>query len=434
MPLTPSVGNLTESGPVVASKGRLRGVRVALVGIYFPPELTGIAPYNAALADALIEAGASVHVVTGVPHFPMWKTQPPYDRGIRFEEVAGALRVSRRRHWVPKDASLRGRAVLESTFLAHAAPSVFRSRADVVVAVTPSLAGLGAAQMGRRGRPLGVIVQDFTAGGAAQTGTAGSGVSRLLQRGENAMLRRADRIGVISPDFTQQLTDAGVDPLRVALVPNFTHIDPVHVSAAEARSVLGWETDAFTVVHTGNMGLKQGLHHVIEAARLAERRGDRINWVLVGDGNQRRALQASSRGVASLRFVDPLTEELYPYALAAADVLVLNEGPGVSEFCLPSKLTSYVVASRPILAATQPGSVTYRTIERHGFAHLVPAGDPLELLAGLDELRSRPDLARQLVRSAAAYAAQTSRADASRRYVDFVAELAQPSLITPPHD
>ena len=309
--------------------GRLSGVKVALVGIYFPPEMTGIAPYNAALAHALIDAGASVHVITGVPHFPMWRTQEPYNHGMRFDEVSGRLRVSRRRHWVPREASLSGRAVLEATFMANATPTIVRSRSDVVVAVTPSLSGLAAAQLGRRGRPLGVIVQDFTGDGASQTGTAGARASAAITRIEQRLLRRADSVGVISPDLVGRATDAGVAPSKISLVPNFTHIDPVDVTTKQARSVLGWDQEIFTVVHTGNMGLKQGLHQVVDAARQAEQRGELINWVLVGDGNQRRALEEQARGVASIRFVDPLPEDQYPYALAAADVLLLKDRKSV---------------------------------------------------------------------------------------------------------
>ena len=405
------------------SDGRLAGLEVAIVGIYFPPEMTGIAPYSAAVAHAVLEAGATVHVITGVPHFPMWRTQEPFNRGFRFEEVAGALKIARRRHWVPRKASLSGRAIMEGTFLAHASPSVFRSRADVIVAVTPSLSSLGAAQVGRCGRPLGVVVQDFTGGGASQTGTAGSTVSNAIARLEGRLLRRADQVGVISSEFVEQALEIGIRPDRISLLPNFTHIDPINSTISDARAELGWEPGVFTVVHTGNMGLKQGLHHVIDAARLAEHRGEQIRWVFVGDGNQRGNLEDAAQGLPSIRFIDPLPEDVYPYALAAADVLLLNENPGVKEFCLPSKLTSYVVAGRPIVAATEPGGVTYRTVDRHGFAHLVPAGDPLKLLAGLERIRLDRQLRERLTRAAAEYAPQTSRPDAAERYVKFVEQL-----------
>ncbi len=407
-----------------ASVPSLAGVSVLVVGINFPPEPTGIAPYNGALAQALGAAGADVRVVTGVPHYPMWKTQAPYDHLLRHDETADGLRVSRRRHFVPKQASLRGRALMESSFLAHATPSVLRSKADVIVAVTPSLAGLGAAAAGRRGRPLGVVLQDITGGAAEQTG-AGSRVGGAISSAERRLLVGADRVGVISREFVKPLIDMGVDEDRIAHVPNFTHISPVQATAAEARRRLGWRDDRFMVVHTGNMGAKQGLHHVIDAARMSFDAGDGVQWVFVGDGNQRRLLEQRAAGLDNVTFVDPLCDDDYPYALAAADVLLLHENPGVREFCFPSKLTSYVVGRRPVLAATQSGSVTHRALTRTPFAHLVEPGDVQGLLQGVRTLRANPALGRQLVDAASLYAPETSRELAAERYVSFVGSLVR---------
>jgi len=50
--------------------GDLAGVRVLVASINYPPEVTGIAPYTEAIAQAAAEAGATVRVVTGFPHFP----------------------------------------------------------------------------------------------------------------------------------------------------------------------------------------------------------------------------------------------------------------------------------------------------------------------------------------------------------------------------
>ncbi len=48
----------------------LTGRRITVVGINYAPEPSGIAPYTTALARALSEAGAAVHVITGLPQLP----------------------------------------------------------------------------------------------------------------------------------------------------------------------------------------------------------------------------------------------------------------------------------------------------------------------------------------------------------------------------
>ena len=71
------------------------------------------------------------------------------------------------------------------------------------------------------------------------------------------------------------------------------------------------EPEPFTVVHTGNMGLKQDLGNMVEAARLHRDRPD-VAFVFMGDGSQRRALEAQAEGLPNLRFVDPLDSDEYP--------------------------------------------------------------------------------------------------------------------------
>ena len=52
-------------------------------------------------------------------------------------------------------------------------------------------------------------------------------------------------------------------------------VEPAYVSVIRARTALGWPRAPFTVVHTGNIGLKQDLGNVVEAARGSGAAGNR---------------------------------------------------------------------------------------------------------------------------------------------------------------
>ncbi|MFS4506288.1 glycosyltransferase family 4 protein [Clavibacter sp. Sh2141] len=404
----------------------LGGLSVCLIGINYWPETTGIAPYTTAMAEALTDAGATVHVVTGIPHYPQWKLQDErYAEGRRWEEMRDGVRITRVRHSIPATPDLQGRAKLEASFLQGALREVRRDTSDIVIAVTPSLAGLAAGALGHGRRPFGVLVQDLTGNAAGESGTTGGRASRLIASGEYALLRRADRIGVITPRFGDLLIEQGIDERCISGLPNFTHITPVDVSTAAARARLGWTADAFTVVHTGNMGMKQGLESVVEAARLSDTRDLGIEFVLVGDGNQRAALEAQAEGIRSLRFVPPLDGDDYPYALAAADALLLNEKPGVREMSMPSKLTSYTSCKRPIIAAVEDGGITESVVREHGAASIIPPGDPERLLQAAQDLRC--DVARAAHLTTAAermFQNRYSPVSAHARYVRFAQSLA----------
>ena len=300
-------------------------------------------------------------------------------------------------------------------------------RSDLVVAVSPSLSGLAASVLARRGRPLAAVVQDLNGSGAAESGTTGSRAARLIAAAEYALLRRADAVGVVADGFAAAATEHGVDPAAVVDVRNFTHIEPSGATREEARSWLGWRQDRYTVVHTGNMGRKQGLEVVIDAARDAGRYGPDFDLVLVGDGNARASLEQHARGLSNVHFVDPLPEADYPLALAAADVLVVNERVGVKEMSLPSKLTSYASASRPIVAAVEPGGATFRELSREGAAVLVEPGSAHALVDGITRVRKDPEVCDGALRGAAALHGRTGRGAAVARYVGLVEMLARRS-------
>jgi colanic acid biosynthesis glycosyl transferase WcaI len=234
---------------------------------------------------------------------------------------------------------------------------------------------------------------------------------------EGVALRAAATVAVVSESFVPTVESYGVPPDRIALLRNWAHITPASLSRDQARAKLGWPRDRFLAVYTGNMGLKQDLGNLVEAARLLG--GSSIRFVLCGDGSQRGALEAQAKGLSNVRFTGLIEDELYPVALAAADVLIVNERASVGAMSLPSKLTSYLAAGRPILAAVARGGATERELlGTDGAACTVAPDDPLCVAGALTSLAV--DAARREAMSAAsaAYAAShLGREDSLRALV-----------------
>ena len=392
-----------------------------VVGINYAPEPTGIAPYTTGMAEHLALTAGSITVLTGVPHYPNWRVPGEYRWVLRSHEAmhrtvtaegtaVGGLHLRRLRHYVPRRQSALTRAAYEATFLANAATVRLPQIPEVIVAVTPSLGGaVAAVPLARRyGAKLVVVVQDMMAKAASQSGISGGGrAARATAALERFALRQADLVVVVSDAFRSQLHEYGVPDERIRLMPNWSHIGRTEIDRDVARMVLGWPTDPFTIVHTGNIGLKQDLGNLVEAARLTADDAD-LRFVIVGDGSQCQAVREQATGLPNMHFVGPLDDDHYPLALAAADVLVVNERPGVADMSLPSKLTSYLVAGRPILAAVGDGGATSRELTRTGGAALVvPPGDPAAFVDGVRRLYSNPDLCEVMAMAGRTYADQT---------------------------
>ncbi|MGW0036388.1 glycosyltransferase family 4 protein [Gordonia sp. NPDC003376] len=393
-------------------------MKILIVGINYAPEVTGIAPYVTNLAEGLYSAGHTVTVFTGLPHYPEWRVAEDYSHCDGALEVPHGVRVRRFRHFVPTGSSLKQRARMEWSFGRQAA-GAYWGDPDLVVAVTPPLvsASLVVARARAEGVPVGVIVQDLYGLGMKET-SSGTGISAGVATSfEAGVLKAADGVAVIHDHFRATLIDMGVAGERVSVIRNWSHLEqrePLSAAQiAEVRQRHGWSPDEHVVLHTGNMGLKQGLENVVEAARRADVRKLPLRFVLVGDGNRRADLESAAAGVERVQFIRPLDDSDFRDVLAAADVLLVNELPGVSNMAVPSKLTSYFTAGRPILAAVGADGLTAGEVARANAGVVIEPGDSDLLAVEALELARNPDLCAEFASKGPQYASAILGQDAA---------------------
>jgi len=401
---------------------------VLLIGINFAPETTGIAPYSSGLTEELVRRGHRVRVLTTHPHYPQWRFDGTPPRMSR--ETRGGVVVERFRHHLPAKPGGLARALSEISF---GAASSFRrlGRADVIVLVSPALLSSAVAFLRSRlvrRAPVVVWVQDLYSLGLRELGERPGLLARAVAALEGWLLRRADSVVVIHERFRDTVVeDLGVEPDAVTVVRNWSHLeDGEPVDRAAARTQLGWGDDECVVLHAGNMGVKQGLENVVEAARLAEQQASTVRFVLVGDGNQRPSLERAAAGVGALQMLGSLPDEQFRRTLAAADVLLVNEKPGVAGMAVPSKLTSYFSTGLPVIAATDPGSVTESEVLLSGGGVAVPAGNPDELLRAVESLAADTGHAAAMGREGQRFRKERLSSEASfDTYAQLLQELAR---------
>ncbi len=355
-------------------------LRVCVVSTYFAPETTGNAPYATSLANGLAKRGHRVTVLAGAPHYPGWAIRPR-DEWLPVENSA-SLTVRRFVSYVPSSPGFLQRLRYELGFGAKFARSL-PSDSDVVVLLSPSLFGAALVRLRcavSSSRPRYALwIQDLYSAGMRETpGPTARLFAGLVRLVESAVARSVDDVVVIHERFRSFVTaELGVEEGRVEVIRNWTHVSaPEPIDRAKVRSEFGWSDDEVIALHAGNMGAKQGLENVIDAARWAEERGLPVRFVLLGEGNQRAQLIERGVGCGRLEFLDPLPEERFMTALAAADVLLVNERPSLNEAAVPSKLTSYFVTGNPVVAATDSTSTTSDEMRESGAGAIVPPGDP----------------------------------------------------------
>lgn len=270
-------------------------------------------------------------------------------------------------------------------------------------------------------------IQDIYSRGITETGTGGNTTSAAVRTVESLILRSTDGVVAIHDRFRKYLIEElGVSATRVRVIRNWTHL-PASTSENRSafRSSMGWGEQDVVVLHAGNMGMKQGLENVIKAAKVSQDRGSCVRFVLMGDGNQRKQLESLAAGITKIDFVPPLPDSEFQAALAAADILLVNELPGIKDMAVPSKLTSYFNAGVPIIAATDDGSVTASEIMASGGGIRVDAADPASLVEAAEALGQDSAKSAELGAKGLQFRHETlSESAAVAHYDDFVSSLA----------
>lgn len=404
-------------------------LRVTILGLNYSPEPSGNAPYTTSLAEGLVRAGHQVKVLTGYPHYPEWRLRDGYS-GWSSHEVINGVEVTRLGHHIPKAPSALQRLHMELSFGLRL---IFEpwGRPDVVLAVSPALfasgLALAKARLMRKRPATGIWIQDIYSRGIVETGAGSPVAARLAGKVEGAILRSADGVVAIHERFRQFIVESlHVPSLQVKVIRNWTHLPPSPVvDANEIRSRFGWTPSDIVVLHAGNMGKKQGLENVVEAAKHAEQVGSHVRFVLMGDGNQRQQLESMAAGVDTLQFIDPLPGARFQEALSAADILLVNELSGVKDMAVPSKLTSYFNAGRPVIAASDIDSVTSAEIQASQGGIRVNPADPSALVSSAETLGNDPELCKRLGDNGLAFRYETlSESAAISHYDEFITSLA----------
>lgn len=378
-------------------------MKLLLWSLYYAPEKTGIGPFNADLADFLSQRGHKITVLTTFPFFPEWRKQQN-DRGrlISHETHRGVV-VHRTWTYVPARVNTISRIVHEFSFgVSSLIRAASLGRPDLILLVSPPLSLGFCGWLGSKllGASFVFHVQDLQPDAAVKMGMLKNRfVARVLYGLEAFIYARAATVSGIIHGMLEAFSEKGVSARRRAYFPNWLHggAAPAAPSAARITKVCekyGIPAGKFVVLYSGNMGRKQGLEGIIEAARLCSSRGiTQIHFVMAGAGAVRDSLERelADQPCESLTLLPLLAEDDYHAMLHVAGVCVVAQVQGSGRLFFPSKLLTTLKHGRPVLAIADEESELTRAVRDGGFGLVVPPGSALGLIEALLELQANPE-------------------------------------------
>lgn len=369
-------------------------MKILILSVNYWPEVTGIGAVTTYRAEYLAGAGHEVEVCTTFPYYPDWKVPPEYSGKLGLKEKRNEVQILRSYAYIPNPVKPLKRIVFEASFiLGVTVRALMRKRPDLLLVVSPPLGLAATAILLSRlwSIPYVFDVEDLQPDSASDLGMLPKWAVRLLYKVENAAYRHARLVATLTPSMRQKIVDKGIAEDKVALLEprmddSFLDLRPEEGNEFRRRYDLG---DKFLVTHSGNMGVKQSLDVVLDAAAL-NRADDSLLFLCVGNGSdcERIKRRAAELNLKNVRFLPLLDEKDFRGLMAASDVCLVTQQQSVSEVAFPSKIVTYLGAGRPMIASVNPECEVARITRESGAGRVVEAENPQALLEAVRELRN----------------------------------------------
>jgi colanic acid biosynthesis glycosyl transferase WcaI len=239
---------------------------------------------------------------------------------------------------------------------------------------------------------------------------AGAWVGAWYRHLDRRQFQRSSKVIAITGDFTPILSsEFGVDPEKVAVVPNWALIEEIPVMPKDNP----WSRrhslhDKFVYLYSGTIGMKHNPAMLLELARKHSANPDvRIVIVSEGIGAEWLRKESAAAGLSNLLILPYQPFHDLPSVLASGDVLVgiLEAEAGV--FSVPSKTLSYLCAGRALLLAMPLENLAARITRDHRAGLTVAPDDLVGFLAAAESLYASPALRAELSANARSYAEAT---------------------------
>jgi len=356
-------------------------MKILICGINYSPDLTGIGKYTGEMGSWLAKNGHTVDVITGMPYYPQWQINSSYKKKWWHTEYVDGVRVYRCPLYVPGKVSSAKRIIHEFSFVLSTLPvwitKLFAKKYDVVISISPPfhLGVLPLLYSKLRRTKIITHIQDLQVDVAKELCMITN--RRLLNfmfSMEKFILKGSSAVSTISKGLLKKIKDKGIAAANCLLFPNWVDEDIVRPIGKQKslRAEFGLSQEDKVILYSGNLGEKQGLENIIEAAK-SFREDPSVKFVIVGSGGGETKLKelVNEARLTNILFHPLVSYEKLPALLAMADVHLVLQRKNAADLVMPSKLTAILAAGGCPLVTAPEGSALYKLIRENEMGILV---------------------------------------------------------------
>jgi len=366
-------------------------VRILLLNLYYPPDTSA----TAKMAETVVKVLATdnhVTILSGRPSYDPTERRPWH---LYQTESSGHIRIVRVGSTDFPRIQMKRRVLNYLTYTALMIPRALFLPCDIVLAMTdPPFAGIIGAYVAMLKRkpyfynPRDMYPDMAVGGSIVEPGL----LARVWEKLHRWALRRATKVIVLGEDMRNRVLAKGVRAEQIEIVRDGAEIRPADSPEPQLdpEVIRAIRSDfRFVLLHAGNLGFYGAWSNLIAAARQLS--GDGIGLVFVGEGAQRKEIEALAAGVSNVRFVPFFPASKVSSVLAAADAHLITVKRGLEGVVVPSKMYGILVAGKPIVAVAPRETDAVALGERFGFGVGADPDRPEEIAKVVRELAGDAD-------------------------------------------
>lgn len=212
---------------------------------------------------------------------------------------------------------------------------------------------------------------------------------------EKRLYKTADFIGCMSEANVSYVLghNPEISAAKVIVSPNCVKIRRTSVSAKERRDIrerYGLDVDARIFIYGGNLGKPQGMGAALRCIKACADL-DAL-FLIVGSGTEYALVEREIQNIQNARLMSALERSEFEKLVAACDagLIFLDERFTIPNF--PSRLLSYMLAAKPVLACTDAASDVGEIIASGGFGWRCQSGDAAGFRASIEAALAAPCL------------------------------------------
>lgn len=301
------------------------------------------------------KAGFKTTVIAGNIHYSTGKIILP-NAWSNIEKVDHDITLYRTWTYSGYNSNFVGRVIgyLSYTF-SSLIKSLFLKKPDVYIVTSPSIfVGISAIIVSKLKRvPFIFEVRDLWPESAVATGVLNNKfLLNILYWLEYKLYKFSKKIVVLTPAFKENIEKRYPEFIgKIEIITNgadFSIMSNVH-NGDTLRKKLGW-SDKKIFTYLGAHGVANDLIQVIEAAK-SFRENDKLHFVLIGDGMQKKFLKqkASEYNLLNIEFIDSVPKnEVIDYIHASDVCMAILKKTDTFKTVYPNKVFDYMSCKKPV--------------------------------------------------------------------------------------